>query len=281
MTSPIASIVIPAHNEGRVIDRCLQQLLGGATTGEFEVVVVCNACTDDTARRAATHLGVRVVAIPVASKTAALDAGDDAVSAWPRIYLDADVQLTSEDARALARSIVERSLEAAAPRIRFDTSGSSWAVQRHFALLEQLPVYGEGYVGSGVFALSAAGRARFAAWPSELPDDAFVKRSIPPERRGTTPGWFVVTTPATLRPQVKRSIRIQRLHRRLAEQPTAELRTASTGSSMRYLLARAREPRWWPNLAVLTFVTLVSRIGAALQDRRGVPATWLRDESTR
>lgn len=219
--------------------------------------------------------------IPVASKPAALDAGDGAVSAWPRIYLDADVQLTSEDARALARGIVDRCLEAAAPRIRFDTSGSSWSVRRHFALLEQLPVYGEGYVGSGVFALSASGRARFAAWPNALPDDAFVKRLIPPERRGTTPGSFVVTTPTTLRPQLKRGIRIQRLHRRLAEQTATDLRTASTGSSIRYLLDRAREPRWWPNLAVLTFVTLVSRIGAALQDRRGAPATWLRDESTR
>src|SRR5262245_58336894 len=48
----MASVVIPAHNEARVIERGLSSLLEGARPGELEIVVVCNGCTDDTAARA-------------------------------------------------------------------------------------------------------------------------------------------------------------------------------------------------------------------------------------
>ena len=46
------SVVIPAHDEEAVIERCLGTLLADARAGEVEVVVVCNGCTDDTAARA-------------------------------------------------------------------------------------------------------------------------------------------------------------------------------------------------------------------------------------
>ena len=49
MTGPLASVVIPAHNERRVIGRCLRALREGAAPGELDVIVVANACTDDTA----------------------------------------------------------------------------------------------------------------------------------------------------------------------------------------------------------------------------------------
>ena len=44
MTSPGASIIIPAHNEGSVIGRCLRVLLADAKPDEFDVIVVAN-CT--------------------------------------------------------------------------------------------------------------------------------------------------------------------------------------------------------------------------------------------
>src|SRR4051794_10857255 len=46
---PIASIVIPAHNEEAVLARCLRVLLAGSQPGELDVIVVANACTDRTA----------------------------------------------------------------------------------------------------------------------------------------------------------------------------------------------------------------------------------------
>ena len=49
--------MIPAYNEGEVIERCLKALLADAREGEFEIVVVCNGCKDDTAARAQIDIG--------------------------------------------------------------------------------------------------------------------------------------------------------------------------------------------------------------------------------
>jgi len=54
-------VVIPAHNEETVIQRCLQSLLACDKTGaDVRVVVVADNCTDATAERAA-ELGARVL----------------------------------------------------------------------------------------------------------------------------------------------------------------------------------------------------------------------------
>ncbi|WP_205315402.1 glycosyltransferase, partial [Nonomuraea lactucae] len=87
---PIASVVIPAHNEEAVLGAGLAALLGGAEPGEFDVVVVANACSDRTAE-VARAAGVRVVETPTGGKAGALRLGDAACRAFPRLYLDADV----------------------------------------------------------------------------------------------------------------------------------------------------------------------------------------------
>ena len=57
----LGSVVIPAHNEAKVIGRCLSGLLEGMAPGELEVIVVCNGCTDgseDVARQFLEHTAV-------------------------------------------------------------------------------------------------------------------------------------------------------------------------------------------------------------------------------
>ena len=92
--APLGSAVIPAHNEAAVILRCLDTLLAGFRPGELDVVVTCNGCTDGTADvvRSSGHQ-VRVLEIDAASKPAALRAAEEVVTAFPRLYLDADVVL--------------------------------------------------------------------------------------------------------------------------------------------------------------------------------------------
>ena len=91
---PLGSVVIPAHDEARVIKRCLDGLFEGLAPGDLEVVVVCNGCADDTpaVARSSGH-PIRVIERPTASKPAALRIGDEAATSFPRLYLDADVVL--------------------------------------------------------------------------------------------------------------------------------------------------------------------------------------------
>ena len=100
----MATIIIPAHNEATVIGRTLEALADGQLREGTHVVVAANGCTDDTmgiARGFADRLRITVLDLPVASKQAALNGaddflfGDDRQENFPRIYLDADVELTA------------------------------------------------------------------------------------------------------------------------------------------------------------------------------------------
>ena len=91
---PHGAVIIPAHNESQVIGRTLEPLAPLAAAGVIDVFVVCNGCVDDTAEIARGFDGVTVLEMGQASKSAALNAGDAAATVWPRLYLDADIQIT-------------------------------------------------------------------------------------------------------------------------------------------------------------------------------------------
>ena len=173
---PSGSVVIPAHDEAAVIERCLHALFAGFAPGELDVVVVCNGCADDTAARAGSSgHPVRVVERETASKPAALRVGDAAAAVFPRLYLDADVVLPG----AAARIVLERlraGAVAARPPIRYDSSGSSAPVRSYYRTRSQVPAVLGSLWGAGVYGLSAAGRQRFAAFPDLVADDLWVDR---------------------------------------------------------------------------------------------------------
>ena len=91
--------MIPAHDEAKVIGRGLNRLFDSLGSG-IEVVVVCNGCTDGTAdaARVSGH-PLTVIELDVASKAEALRAGDEFVTALPRVYLDADVLVSGSAIR--------------------------------------------------------------------------------------------------------------------------------------------------------------------------------------
>src|ERR1035438_4927968 len=104
----VVSVVVPAHNEARVIGRLLGQLVAAVRPGELDIIVVANGCADDTAEVAASFgPAVRVLTLPVACKHEALTAGDRAAASFPRIYVDADVELRVHDVRALAAALCQ------------------------------------------------------------------------------------------------------------------------------------------------------------------------------
>ena len=170
----LASIVIPAHNEAEVIGRCLDALFTGVEPGELEVIVVCNGCVDETAAlaRSSGH-PVRVIELKTASKATALREGDTAARTFPRLYLDADVVLSGSSARKVAERLNAGAV-AARPPVVYSSGQSTAPVRRYFRARSKMPSLLGALWGAGVYGLSAAGRARFGAFPDVTADDLWV-----------------------------------------------------------------------------------------------------------
>ena len=277
------SVVVPACNEGRVIGRLLDHLVSSARPGELEVVVVANGCTDNTVD-VASKFGspVRVLTIGAASKPKALAAGDRVARGFPRVYVDADVELGAEDLRAL-RDVLERSgVLAAAPERELVMTGRSWLVRWHYDVWTRLPEVQRGLFGRGVIAFSQAGHTRVASLQPVLADDLAVSLAFAPGERTVVPDARVVIHPPKtftdlLRRRVRTAEGIAQLDRTAEAHDPSSSRTSPSD-----LLALARqEPRVAPRVAVFLGVALAARMLARRAVLRNDYSNWRRDESSR
>lgn len=304
-TVPVPSIVIPAHNEERTLGRLLDALLDGARDEEFDIVVVCNGCTDATARVAAGHgPRVRVVETPVPSKHEALRLGDTHARGFPRIYVDADVVLGAGDVRALTAALAgPGEVLAAAPERELPMTGCSWRVRAYYRVWQRLPAVRDGLFGRGVIAMSGAGHARIAALPPLMADDLAASLAFgPAERSVVRTARVVVRPPRTWRDLIRRRVRAATStaqledhqarsaredhrarsapeDRQAAPEPTAPP-SARTGVADLRALVRA-DPTLLPAVVVFLSAALAARRGARKAIRARDFDTWLRDESSR
>lgn len=275
------SVVIPAHNEANVIARLLRALTDGAQPSELDVIVVCNGCNDSTAEVARQFPGVRVIETEVASKSHALNLGDDAATGFPRFFVDADVQLPIASVREVARVLETGQALVAAPRIDFDLTGRGWMVRAFYDVWSKLPYCASGMVGSGVYAVSKAGRERFDKFPSLTADDAFVRLQFKPNERKTVENChFLVTPPATIAGVVKIKTRGHfGNHELQAAQP--ELFDNEGDSHRTAILKLAARPWNWPKLAVYVGVRIASRLMSYRRYYFGNHQAWERDDTSR
>jgi glycosyltransferase involved in cell wall biosynthesis len=274
------SVVVPAHNEEAVIGRCLTALLDGADEGELDVVVVCNGCHDRTAEvaRQVAPLAI-VVEIPVASKVAALNAGDGVARYFPRFYLDADIELSVAAVRQVASVLRQGPVECAAPKPFFDLAGRWWPIRAFYDVWKEVPYRSLDMVGSGVYALSEQGRARFGEFPQVTADDQFVQQQFEPaELASVGEARFIVHPPRSLRGLVAIRARVYRGNTELAASGLARVGPPPSGAKT--VLRLARQPRRAPAIAVYVAVNLLAGRRAAGAARPGA-AGWERDESAR
>ena len=274
-----AAVVIPAHNEERVLARLLGGLLDGPLP--LEVVVVCNGCTDGTAA-VARGFGdaVRVVETPVPSKVRALALGDAQVSGFPRLYVDADVELDNASVGRLCAALADGRRLAVGPRRVLPLDDASPLVRSYYRAWQQLPAVREGLWGRGVIALSAVGHERVGALPEVMSDDLAISLVFGPGERAVVDDALVVIRPP-------RTVASLLTRRRRSVTGNAALERAGTnrdGSRTRAgdLLALTRSsPRDLPGVLVLLTVAVAARVGAAWADSRGTSGSWGRDESSR
>jgi hypothetical protein len=278
----VISLVIPAHNEAKVIGRLLRGLLDGARPGELEVVVVPNGCTDDT-EAAAAAFGDPVVVVPLANpgKYPALRAGDARATGDEVIYLDADVELGIDDARALASALREPGVLAAAPRRVIALDRSSWPVRWYYDIWQELPVVREGLFGRGVVAVSTEGRRRLHDLPDVMGDDLAASVAFTPAERRVVPGARVVVhPPRTVADLIRRRVRSVTATTQLQRARPGTVDSARTSKADLLAIVRGR-PAAAPKLAMFLAVTALTRWRARRPIRSGDFSTWLRDESSR
>jgi glycosyltransferase involved in cell wall biosynthesis len=272
------SVVVPAHNEESVIVRMLTAFVPGLRDGEAEVIVVPNGCTDRTAERAGSVAGVDVVVVEQPSKIAALNAGDQRATVFPRLYIDADVVLSTATVRALVRALDGPEARVACPRIRFVLDGRPWLVRAFYSIYERLPYIDEAMIGSGAYGLSKAGRDRFDRFPDITADDLFIQRLFSvPERIVLAADFMDVQTPRSLKGLLAVRTRTAYGNRELATTLDGDF-APSTGGTMRALVALVRKDwRDAPAAAIYVAVTAIARVRA-----RGRGAQrWHRDDSSR
>jgi Glycosyl transferase family 2 len=276
-----ASVVIPAHNEEAVLGRLLDRLLGSADAGELEIVVVANGCTDGTVAVAESYRpAVRVVTTGIPSKRAALRLGDETATAFPRLYVDADVELGTEDVRRLCAAVGVPGVLAAAPQRVLDMAGRPWSVRWYYQVWARLPEVRRGLFGRGVLAVGEQGHARVAALPPVMADDLAVSLAFEEHERVVVPGTAVlIRPPRTFRDLLRRRVRAQTGTSQLERTEQAPSATARTSPRSLLGLARA-EPRLAVRMPVFLGVAVLARLAARRAVRDGDP-TWLRDESSR
>lgn len=276
------SVVVPAHNEQAVIGRLLTGVLSGAAADEIEVVVVPNGCTDDTAGVAASFApAVRTVVGDDRGKFAALRLGDAHATGYPRIYLDADVEIGADDLRRLATALHEPGVLAVAPERIVDTSRSALVVRWYYDFWQQLPGVRDGLFGRGVIGVDSAGWQRLAAVPEVMGDDLAASVAFrPTERRVVRDATVVVHAPRTVADLIRRRVRSLTSTAQLRATLPGAVDEARTSWADLARVCRSR-PASAPKLAAFLGVTLLARWRARRPIRSRDYSTWLRDDSSR
>ncbi len=276
------SVIIPAHNEEAVIGRCLQQLSEASDTLELEIIVVCNGCNDRTAKVVrAFSQNIICIETSVASKTHALNLGDAKASYFPRFYLDADILFSIESLCRVVEEMDKANAFAAAPQVKMDLSGCSWAVKSYYDIWCNLPYCKEGMIGAGVYALSEQGRNQFETFPDIIADDRYIRALFTESQRlGVKGARSIVSAPTTLNGLIKIKTR-SRLGGYEFESRFPEL----LGNEVKSYGTAIQEVMWkvsmWPKAITYFLINILTRVRARRQSRSQGFSHWERDDSSR
>ncbi len=284
------SVVIPAYNEANGIERCLRAVFRDGVE-DLAVVVVANACKDDTAARARTF-GERVIVIETSEggKTNAINLGERALreqgrDLFPRLFLDGDVELAPGTLRALmtaAAAAPAPIVVAAQPQ--FDVTGGEFLV-RCYCDADRFNPYHltSAPNGSGTYCVNASGRARWGEFPHIIADDGFVERHFAVTDRRTLVGFHSIVrvprTYAALRGvSARKRVGTQELEAIL---PLRHDQHAASGTISAVGRAVLLRPRSWISYAVWVATKLLERA-----ERRRIAAQsgtdrWQQDLSSR
>lgn len=222
------NIIIPANNEAGHISACLTALFASHFNGVIKVIVVANGCIDDTAiiarnfTETANTKGwtLTVLEIEPGHKPSALNAGDAQAGPGSRAYLDADVIISPTLMQHIS-NILEGESPIYSSGIVEIPQPRSFISRAYARIYAQVPFMVTGVPGCGLFAVNAAGRACWGAFPDIISDDTFVRLCFAPSQRisaAVTYLWPVVEgTRALLRVRRRQDAGVRELYTRNPE----------------------------------------------------------------
>jgi len=268
------AIIIPAHDEEAVLARTLDTLRPVTRSDAVDVIVVCNGCTDRTAEIARSYPGVTVIEIDTPSKVAAMNVGDAATRRWPRLYLDADIQIEPEAVAAVFHELSRAGgALAARPASVEDVHDATFPVRAYYRARARIPEAGVRLWGAGGYAVSEAGHARFERFPDIVNDDSWIHNLFTDDEKA------VLDTPPML-VQVPRTthalLAVITRHRRGQLDLGVPLGEQSSQRA-RAILRSVRGVRTGVDAFCYAALTQISRV----RSRRADAAAWSRDASTR
>lgn len=198
----MATVIVPAHNEARVIRACLDSLY--QQPGVDRLIVACNGCTDQTVDIVSDYSDIICLDIKKASKVNALNEAEKHITSWPVFYIDADTRLSDGAIQTICKAMASGNLLLAAPEPIVDTSQSSWWVRQYYRTWLSLPYIKDGVVATCSYAISKQGRQRFGEFPSVINDDGYVRCQFSADERGNVPGAQIfITAPKDLKSLIK------------------------------------------------------------------------------
>jgi len=281
-TAMSVSIIIPAFNEEVSISATLAPLVSLLAEDEAEIIVVCNACTDKTAE-VVKKISSEIICIEteIGSKSHALNLGDAAARFFPRIYLDADIALSTDAVNGMVESLKNPLVFATSVEAKMNLSSCSWCVRAFYDVWLRLPYCKAGMIGSGVYALSKAGRGRFEKFPAIIADDGYVRCLFTEQERPlTTRGYATVKAPKDLFSLIKTQTR-SRLGRYELKEKFPQLLSNETKDYSQAMKSLGSNYRLWFKIAAYITVNLISRIRANHQYANKQTTRWERDDSSR
>jgi len=272
--SATGAVIIPAHNEAGVIARTLTALAPLIELEGIEVIVVCNGCHDATASIARRFEGVTVLETARGSKPEAMNLGDATATVWPRLYLDADIEIETHAVLAVFAALSEPGVLAARAQYAYDVTGATWPVRAYYRARARIPAPARRLWGAGGYATNERGHRRFGTFAAVTADDSWFDEQFTADEKRVVP-----TTPMLVRTPRD----IDGLLAVLSRQRRGYLEigiSSHAGARGRELLKSVRGPMSALDAGWYAVFTLASRRRAD-KARRQTGRAWERDASSR
>lgn len=129
---PLISIIIPAHNEEKYLEKTLQSLRQQNFLN-YETIVVCNGCTDQTKEIAQKYLNqsTKIISLDESNVSLARNFGAKQAKGEILLFLDADTLLEPTTLQIVSQNFAEE-YSVATTRIKPDTPKLKYSLAMSF-----------------------------------------------------------------------------------------------------------------------------------------------------